>query len=582
MKLFTKKGIEDHGTLTLSFVPPEEHISDIEGTVYLPDGTTHKLEKKDIHRKKTSKEFGFKETEINIAFPGLAEGAIVEYSYRLSFEGLQSIYRYYFQTDLFCRKSEVRFYPWPQLPWGVSFANLQAEPEVDRSKLSNKQSVLVTRENIPPLRKEPYGLPVSSMRECAVFFHKDSQAIKKNYWMERGAYFYKTELKSMFKPRKNLDTALIMDPGQPDAIKRIYDYVCSKFISIDTASKQEQAELDKAYIEDLIEAKRLKQLLKFKFLLPAQMNYVLGAYLASYLPDVQIEYVQYLPWNEGFFNPNVHTLRQFRESMVKVTWKGGTYWLCPNKRFLPMNQVPFGAYGNKLYVVGPDKVEFQKLDVPSFEKNHTAITLDLSLNEEGSKAKITRKHVFDPFESYYYRSKYFYFETAELRDQIEEDLREEFGSQTELVDHKLENLDNVERPLVLSETFEIPVNLEEAGDYLLLKSVGLVSWTENPFNQETRTQNVIFPYPYRTTIEATYHFGEGFKLPQLPKGTRVNEAIFTYAQRFQKLDDHNLKIETEERLEQHFFRPQGGEFFKQSIDPMMKAGSQVILIEEVL
>jgi len=580
IKFLSKKGIKDYGTLTLDYNPPYENISEIKATVYLPNGTSLELQKKDIHKKKTSKEFGLKNTEISIAFPGLVEGAIVEYTYKLSFNGARYIYKWPFQGNLYCMRSQVRYFPWPTQPWGVSFTNSLGEPEINKGKYNMKPSVMITRTHIPPLKKEPYGLPLAAQRETVWFFHKDMQNVRKDYWTERGEQFYKMTLKKMFKHRKSIDPSLHVEPSDPQIIEKIYAHVTKKFISISKASKEERSHIDMTYWRKILKAERIGSLMGFKYLYKHQIDFVLGAYLASYLPGAQIEYALYLPWNEGFFNKNIQALNQFTASFLKVTYMGKVYRLSPRNRFLAVNQLPYGAYGNQIMVIGPKKVYFEQLPTPDYKSNRTMKSLDLKLDEEGTAATLTRKTVFNPFKSYTKRSLYFYFEEKELKDRILENLKDEFGDQTELVDLKLENLHDMEKPLIVEETFTVPIDISEAGDYLLFKTIGLLNMKKNPFNKEKRTQNIIFPYPYQNSLSAVYHFGESFVLPKTPRNLTINEKIFTYQMVFKKLDEHTLKVRIEEILERNYFRPEGGEFFRTSMDPILKAASQEVIIEE--
>ena len=50
LKIFTRKGIEDYGTVKLSFDPQDENIGDIKATVWTPDGKKHVLDEKNIQK----------------------------------------------------------------------------------------------------------------------------------------------------------------------------------------------------------------------------------------------------------------------------------------------------------------------------------------------------------------------------------------------------------------------------------------------------------------------------------------------------------------------------------------------------
>lgn len=201
MKIFTRKGIEDYGTVKLSFDPQDENIGDIKATVWTPDGKKHVLDEKDIHKKKTSKEWGMKETEISFALPGLEAGSIAEYSYYVTYNGLQSINTWYSQHSIYCFRSEVTFIPWPTRRWGYTGGNFHARPVVEHKKKSSRgQYVHFTMKDIPALPKEDYSLPYNSRREFVTVYYTDVDWKFNDYWKERGDQYYERTLKRKFKP----------------------------------------------------------------------------------------------------------------------------------------------------------------------------------------------------------------------------------------------------------------------------------------------------------------------------------------------------------------------------------------------
>lgn len=198
-KFFTKKAIEDYGTITLSYDASDENIGGIEGIVYLPNGETVKISKKDIHKKKVSKEWGYKEVEINIALPSLTEGAIVEYKYYVTFKGIEDITKWYFQNDYYTVKSEVKFIAWPTLRYGLTVANQIIEPKVTEAYKAGNKYFTFTRENIPAFKKEKYAFPSRARKEAVIFYYFDTDMKYKNYWVDRGKAIYKNRLKKHFK-----------------------------------------------------------------------------------------------------------------------------------------------------------------------------------------------------------------------------------------------------------------------------------------------------------------------------------------------------------------------------------------------
>ena len=586
MKIFSRKGVEDYGTVKLSFDPHNENIGDIRATVWTPDGKAHELDKKDVHRKAVSKEWGNKETEISFALPGLEKNSVVEYSYYKSYTGLQDINVWYSQHPIYCFRSDVTFIPWATRRWGFTGGNLHARPEVNKDNNTVKGTKLhVVMKDIPALPREDYSVPYNSIREFLVFYYTESDRHFDNFWIDYGNSFFKNNVAKYFKPKHATKKLLAKElPGlTPDnAIEKIHDYVTSNFIPISTMSKDERAKLDDKYYKKLANAYSVPRMMKLKYLYGYQLDLIEGALIRTALPKAEVNYVLYLPWNEGLFNKSLHTLQQFSASMLRVVNNGETHWLVPALRLLPVDQVEYGARGVPLLALGREtKMIRLKPDQP--ESNLTRIDTDVTLGED--TLKIHRVKTLNQYAAYDLRKALYYFNGDETRDLLETRLKKRFGNQLKVISQKIINLKDIHKPLILDVTFTVPYELEEAGDQTFFKPVALTRYVTNPFNEEKRYSNIVFRYPNIVEQKVVYHLPEDYTLTSLPKNEKVPDFayagnVFGYAISYSRQDDHTFTVQTREHLDKNMFGKESLHMFKNYFDRVIAVSHPTIALKE--
>ncbi|NOZ14258.1 MAG: DUF3857 domain-containing protein [Acidobacteria bacterium] len=579
MKVFTRKGIEDYGTVKISYDPHDENIGDIRATVWTPDGKVHVLNKKDIHRKKISTEWGNKETEISFALPGLEKGAIAEYSYFRSYTGLRYINFWYSQHPIYCFRSDVTFIPWATRRWGFTGGNLHARPEITRDKNTVKGTKLhVVMKDIPALPKEDYSVPYDSTREFLAFYYTDSDRKYADFWIDWGNSYYKHYVAKYFKPKhatKKLLKKELAGLTPADGIEKIHDYVTSHFIPLSTMSKDERAKLDKKYFKKLGRATTVPKMMKLKYLLGYQLNLIEGALIQTEFPTAEINYVLYLPWNKGLFNKGLHTMQQFSGSMLRVVFNGHTHWLVPSKRLLPMDMV--GARGVPLLVMGK-KTEFIQLKADKPEQNVTRADIDVTLGED--TLKVHQVRTMNRYESYKLRKALYYFNDDETKDLLETTLKLQYGNRLKVISQKVINLKDIHKPLILDVTFTIPYELEEAGDQTFFKPAMLTRYLTNPFNAEKRYSNIMFPYPYITEQNVVYHLSDDYTLSSLPENETIPGYAFGYSITYKKKDDHAFVVKTREHLDRNMFGRGAAPIFKNYYDRVIAVSHPSIVLKE--
>ncbi len=320
-------------------------------------------------------------------------------------------------------------------------------------------------------------------------------------------------------------------------------------------------------------------MMKLQYLLGYQLNYIEGALIHTALPEAQITYVFYSPWNDRLFNKDLHTLRQFNSSLLRVTYKGKTHWLEPSKRLLPADTVEYGAKGVPLLILDPEngtRMGTIKIDKP--EANVTKVKLDVTLGEDNLKFHMVQH--LNQYDSYNLRRTLYYFNDKEKKDVLETRLKKQFGDKVKVLSQKVENLKDIHQPLILDMEFSVPFELEEAGDQTFFKPVGLSRYLTNPFNAEQRHSRIVFKYPGIVEQKVIYHLSDDFSLASLPKNEAIKLFYFGYAISFSKQDDHTFTVETKEHMDRNMFNSTAARMFKNYFDRVISVSHPTIVLKE--
>jgi len=582
MKIFTHKGIDHWGTVKLSFDPQDENIGDVRATVWNPDGSVHELEDKDIHSKKVSKEWGSKLTEVSFALPGLTEGSIVEYSYYRSYKWPQRFYIWHSQHPVYCLRSEVTFIPWPGNRWGFMGANLHAKPQVERGRHAGKDTGSATMTDIPALPEEEYSAAYGSRAEYVGFYYSDSNIKYDDFWLDYGKVYYRSRLRSAMKrcsATKRIAAKKLAGLSPDAAIVAAHNYVITHYTPLNALSKADLAKVDKHYLEKLVKADRPEEMAKLPYLMDWQMNCLLASLIHAAAENAEVRYVYYCPWNRRLFVKPLHTLAQFDGSMLQVTLNGKVHWLAPATKLLPADEMPYGARGVPLLVLGNDGARFEQLQPRPSSEVVTDIQSDITLGEE--QIRIKRTTTYNPYDSFALRKKLEYYTEAEIADVLKERLKNSFGDDAELVSQRAHNLSDPAKPLVVEEEFTLPFDLDDAADTILFRLVGLTSQTTNPFNADKRYANILFPYCYQERQNAVFHLPENLVLGSLPASENAHALALTYRAKAAKVDDHTFSFTTFEELRHSMYPPTAHAELKRVYDRIIALSSPTVVLKEV-
>ncbi|TBV24976.1 hypothetical protein DMZ43_13965 [Meridianimaribacter sp. CL38] len=145
---------------------------------------------------------------------------------------------------------------------------------------------------------------------------------------------------------------------------------------------------------------------------------------------------------------------------------------------------------------------------------------DLSIN-----GKI--RHQYTNYQANRLRNKYDGYGDEKVIETLEKD-----KGLIEISDLNLSQINEVDKPVLLSYDFNIDEAIEDVGGDLYLKPMLFLASKENPFKQDTRIYPIDFVYPISDKYMVNMMIPEGYELDVLPESVKYQfnglDGVFTY------------------------------------------------------
>jgi len=162
VKILTAEGAETYGEVAIPH-SRQVRLSNFDGRTVLPDGREMAVEKDAVFRRVSSR--SEKVFVTAAAFPAVEPGAILDWSYELSFDSIFYLEPWYFQEDVPVLHTEVLYHIPSNLAvkaWGHSLPSKPFQQEVDNEKDGKRLRVWL--DNVPALPDEPHSVPSEELR----------------------------------------------------------------------------------------------------------------------------------------------------------------------------------------------------------------------------------------------------------------------------------------------------------------------------------------------------------------------------------------------------------------------------------
>jgi hypothetical protein len=512
-----------------------DEIRDLQVAIHFADGRTQMIDDDAIYSETISQAL----KQINIAVPGAAVGAIIEYKYRLYSKSIFELEPWYFQADAITRKSRIAVYipdgltysalPIMCDPYAIEFADERVDDPL--SWFGDVRRFTWTAFDVPPFEIEPYTIAADSYRARLQFrfigFFNDYFRISfTTTWPAIGNNLGRELSRSVEKDTVLAEQVLtIIKASDPPRVKakKIYSFVQSDIRTLPTDSLPDDVEnpLYSDYFRLRQASRSAKKLLLFALLRQAGL-------------EAEILFIR--TRSLGPINREWPRQGEFDSFIVKLWVDKKNYYLNPLEKY-----APFGLLTEE-YDVGEgllarvDGPGLTGIDYQLPENGYTVKT-QAALTSQGDYVATSILHLQGLSALYERKQMDEHGDSVRVRE-IAANIHQKAIVDSFQVAYRYTQSNSLELHL----HYSIPAIGERSDELLYFSLPMFTRETESYFQREERSLPVSFAYAYEDREEIHLRFEEGItcddvpvKMKQQLKFARFTKAIF---QRDNELEIH--------------------------------------------
>lgn len=504
IKVYNKEGLEQ-GNQSFAFYTggtSNEKVS-------ISDAFTYNLVGDKIEKIKLKSEGEFVE-KINdnwsikkLSFPAVNEGSIIEFSVTKSSPYITHIDDFYFQTNIPIDNLKYTL----QFPEYFKFNTIITGYEQIKHEHTGSKHIY-TATNIPAIKDEDHVInkinytTILKLELSSISYPGEIQKNLSLTWDDVVKNIFENqnfggELKKKDYFDEDLKTILVDAKSNKEKIVLIYDFVKSKMTWNENYGIYTNDGVRKAYKQNS------GNVAEINLMLVAMLRSV-GIEANPIIISTRSNGVAIFP-NRTAYN-YVAVVVEDQESLLFLD--------ATEKKLLP-GMLPLRALnwvGRVIRDNGSSYTEDLYKVQPSKETN---IVL-ASLEENGVMKGKIRKQITDYYAYLFRNSK------ANInREMYLESLEKEYHG-LEISDYKVDNVNDIYKPIVEEFSFVDKGNVEIIGNKIYMMPITFLTINENPFKAETRKYPVDFNFPARDSYNFSIKIPAGYKVEFLPEPVSVN------------------------------------------------------------
>lgn len=501
-------------------------ISGVEGYVYNmgPDGkvVSTKMKGNEAFRKKLDDEY----SEMSFALPGVKEGSVFEYKYKIFRKTIGGIAPWQFQHEYPTLYSCCHLL----IPEYFDFTYTSVRRQEMEVKHNGLQGSYYTMSKIPSMHDEPYMAGTNDFMQ-RVDFHLTRinppgqpsipigttwENITKD--LLENTYFGQ-QLGRNIKGTDSLNAALSTCKTQLEKVTAIYQFV-QQYMTWNGDNRVYAAD---AGIKDCWNKKQGTS---------ADINMILIDLLRD--NDISAYPILVSTRDNGSVHKTYPDITQFNCTMAMVQLDSNSYILNAADKYNPVNLIPYDVQYTYGFVVDKKKGGWMTI-FDNGKKDKSAITVSLNLDKNGKFTGIGRATYSD------------YARNMRLADYRKKQLKSELdqtGDITINIDSlNVQNADNWQKPL------DVQINYsgkaKQSGKYTLIPYDLFLGLGDNPFTADKRQTNINFGFLQDLQITGYINLPEGFDLESMPKSMimRMPDSSILFKRIFQKSGKDQLAFQ---------------------------------------
>ncbi len=505
----------DRAEVEVIYNRQHEKLMETHAMVHLPNGEKIKLSKSDFIRERYDDERDI----FKFTFPGLTPGAIIEYEYEKTDEGITVPSRYYFQESVPVRWTEYRalipsYFNYISLGNGANFY-INKTDRVTRHYGSEQiahTSLQWAYRDLPAFKRQPYvnnftdyipqvRLQLQSVRypdqtPVNVFSTWGETVKDVNTWPSFGLAYRNRG--NFGKAWKELEAQVGQQATDAAKVEFLYNYVSGR-IEWDGYYRWTSDRTPNQVFEAAKGSSGEKSMLLLALLREAGLN----------AQPVLV------PMRDAGSPLELYPLMtQFQHLMVVVNLEGKEVLLDPNDVSRPPGLPRIAALNHRAFVADPDNPHWMDVNVPSASQ---AVVAEVALAEDGL-AEVSIQSRLNSYFAFDGRTK-----IKEKKEDLEMPLVDDIirtFPEAELVSFKVKEEETLSGPLSVDYTLKVPMG-QAIDDYLYVQPILCPMLDKGMADVEERLYPVDFSYPWQRRYITNIKLPEGYAVEELPESIRL-------------------------------------------------------------
>jgi hypothetical protein len=531
IRIFTPEG-KSWGDVDIPVMDENQKIDELRGRTILPDGKEIELDENRVHEKEVFRSDGLKVKQKSFSLPGIVEGCIIEYYFKLKLSGPASTW--YIQKGIPVLRGEM---VWELRHQSGFFSQLLNPTESIYNKITQKyvpnflwlnlknpgtadnvmhendlDAIRFAINNVPPYKEEPYSRFESGLIGQLKYYY-GSPNDPTSYWRERSVKEMEG-LKDFLNDNDRLKPVLESFPtsaSQEEKITLAYDWITKHIKNIsyyESAKKHDKND-------------NVNDVLQHGYANISQIDLVFYAMLKQM--DINARIVFAMNRREGEFHKDAKYW-QFEGPVIIVPGAGDSMrCYCPGLANQPPGVVPWYYEGSQGFVLGDSVNMFVTLPSIRPDYHREIETFTLRLNDDnllqgtfadqmnGSGARTLRMGAIEA-------------SSKEQTDEARKALEREFPK-AEIDSISLKGIDNLALPAEVDCSLKLPTPEQRIGTTIMIKPFADVEVMGNPFRASTREHIIDFGHAKNYTQVMKITLPAGCHVDGLPSDTAYsNEA----------------------------------------------------------
>jgi hypothetical protein len=505
IKVFTQRGVEDHGKVDLVY-SNRGAIRDIAARTIKPDGSVIEMKKDAVFDREIVRLSGLKVKAKSFALPAVEPGVIVEYRW-IEQRPLTSLYtRLHFQREIPVQAVKYYIKPLSDTTMGMRSMSFNC-PNVPFVR-ERDGYYSVSFNNLPAFHEEPRMPPEDQVRSWMLLYYSDrDKIVPEKFWKEHGKAVYE-ENKGAMKVNDEVRRAAVEAIGDASApeqkLERLVAFCRTKIKNVydDTTVMSEQ------------ERKKLKEnrspadTLKRGYGNGNDIDMLFAALATA--AGFETRLIKLPDRGDMFFNPNLPD--DYFLSVNDVAVKVGADWkfIDPSSNYVPFGMLRWQQEGQQALLADPKDPVFVKTLISPAESSMEKRTAKLRLSEDGTlegeaRIEYTGHLAVEKKEDYDEES------PAEREKRVHADLAKRI-SNAEIAEVKFENVTDPFKPLVISYKVRVQGYAERTGKRLFLQPGFFEKGVGPLFPTSERKHDVYFYYPWTEEDDIVIELPAGYAL----------------------------------------------------------------------